>query len=237
MLRLILPLLIVFFGVAPVQAQTALSPEQVESLPFSRDGVATPNTDAIMDEIDTQDEVEGDHAEGGGLPQFDTSTFASQIFWLLISFSLLYFFFAKSSLPKLSATIEDRMTLIKTDLEQADTLSTEAENTKLSYEEAMSVAHDNARNYIATAVIALRQDAEKESEIFKNKSDAEITKLEQQAELAKEKIKGDLAETAATLTNDIVQKLAGLNLDSKDIQTAVMNNMNNATSKKQKKAA
>tara|TARA_B100001750_G_C15513046_1_gene604999 strand:- start:36 stop:755 length:720 start_codon:yes stop_codon:yes gene_type:complete len=239
MLKLILPFLIVFLGIAPVMAQTDLSPEQIESLPFSTQGAGTPNTDAIMEEI-TIHEVEDaeHHGSEAGLPQFNTETFASQLFWLLISFTLLYFFFAKSSLPKLSATIENRLTTIKTDLEQADTLSNEAEQTKISYEQAMSGAHDDARHFIAETVASLRKNSEKDAQDFKTKSDAEVLKLQKQAETAKEKIKGDLAETAYTLTSDIVEKLSGLEIKDKDIQKAVMSYMDDtSTAKKQKKAA
>ena len=65
-----------------------------------------------------------------------------------------------------------------------------------------------------------------------------VLKLQKQAETAKEKIKGDLAETAYTLTSDIVEKLSGLEIKDKDIQKAVMSYMDDtSTAKKQKKAA
>ena len=235
MLRVLFSLLIILCSALPVMADPALSPEQVEELPFNRDRAGTPNTDAIMGEIDMHDEV--DHAEGGGLPQFNTDTFASQLFWLTISFGLLYFFFAKSSLPKLSATIEDRLTTIKTDIEQADTLSAEAEETKTSYEQAMTGAHEDARAYVAGAVAELRKDAEKDSEAFKEKSAKEVQKLEAQAEAAKEKIKSELAETAQNLTQEIVAKLSPLSVKDGDIQKAVADHMASTAPKTQKKAA
>ena len=221
----------------PSMAEPAISPEQFVPQDLESQYNGALNTDAVMDTIDTHNEVDGDHAKGGGLPQFNISTFSSQIFWLAISFIFLYFYFAKSSLPKLSSTIEDRLSTIRTDLEQADSLSSNAENTKLAYEKAMNGAHEEARLFVTNTVAELRKDAERDSDIFKEKSAAEINSLEKQAIAAKEKIKGDLAETAYSLTQDIVEKLSPLSIKDGDIQKAVMNNMEMTVNKTQKKAA
>lgn len=237
MLRLILPLFIVLFSALPVLAEEPLSPGEIESLPFATHGVATPNTHVIMDDIDMRAEVEGEGHGKAGLPQFNTSTFASQLFWLAISFTVLYFFFSKSSLPRLSATIEERMATIKSDIEHADKLSAEAATTKESYEQAMSGAHDKARIFITQTVDALRQDAEKDAAAFKVKSDEEIRNLEAQADAAKNKIKNELAETAYSLTQEIIAKLTPLSVQDGDIRKTVDSYMENNTTNTRKKAA
>ena len=39
-----------------------------------------------------------EHASSGGLPQFDPAWFPSQLFWLAVTFALLYVIFAKKTL-------------------------------------------------------------------------------------------------------------------------------------------
>ena len=237
MLRVILSFIIVFTFITPVMSQDGSG--AVRELPHNAYENSPFEAENITDEIDMHSEVaEGGHGEGG-LPQFETDTFASQIFWLAISFILLYFFFARSSLPKLSSTIEDRLTTIKTDLEQADHLSAEAEKTKNSYEDAMGEAHDNARGYIAGVMEALRKDAEHDTAAFKERTDREVHELETQASAAQARIKDDLASTAAELTQEIISKLAPLTVSHTDIREAVDHNLNEVTinRKTQKKAA
>ena len=42
------------------------------------------------------------------MPQFDSSTFASQIFWLVITFGGLYFALTRTALPKIADVLEAR---------------------------------------------------------------------------------------------------------------------------------
>ena len=42
------------------------------------------------------------------MPQFDPSTFASQLFWLIICFGLFYFSMSKIFLPRIRDTLKDR---------------------------------------------------------------------------------------------------------------------------------
>ena len=59
------------------------------------------------------------YAEGqksAGLPQMDISTFPSQLFWLIITFTVLYLFMWKFVIPRLSTTIEERQDKISNDI-------------------------------------------------------------------------------------------------------------------------
>ena len=54
-----------------------------------------------------------------GMPQLNTEYFASQIFWLVISFIILYVVMAKYALPKIANVIETREDIIARDVEEA----------------------------------------------------------------------------------------------------------------------
>ena len=51
-----------------------------------------------------------------GLPQMDITTFPSQLFWLVITFAILYIFMWRVVIPKLSTTIEERKDKISNDI-------------------------------------------------------------------------------------------------------------------------
>ncbi len=222
----------------PVMAEQPLNPIEVEAIPFTNTA-PTFNTKSISAEIDMSAEVEHlatADAKKAGLPQFDVTTFASQIFWLAIMFVILYVYFAKSALPKLSSTIEQRHLTIKNDLEQADKITADVDKTRTDYELAMSNAHDNARKTIIDIEAHLRQDAETQANEFKDKSAQAISDLEAQAETAKAKIKSELNNIAAVLTSDIIKKLTPLKISDADIDTAV-STYTNSPNQKTKKAA
>ena len=222
-------------ALADPQAQP-LSPVEVEALPFNNTRVAYPNVETIYEEIDTH--AAADHAEKAGLPQFNTSTFASQIFWLAVMFIVLYFYFAKAALPKISSTIEQRRATVRGDLEQAEKLSADIDQTRADYEDAIKKAHEEARTAITDVETHLRKQAELQASEFNEKSMDSVAAMEAQAEEAKEKIRNELDEVAKTITSDIVAKLTSINVSDTEIKKAIAKTGHSTpTTTSQKKAA
>ncbi len=83
-------------------------------------------------------------AEGKGLPQLDSSSYPSQVFWLVIAFAILYAVFARWTLPALSAIVEGRAQRIKDDLEAAASLKAAAQTIHDAYEAQLLKARGEA---------------------------------------------------------------------------------------------
>ncbi len=62
----------------------------------------------------------------GGLPQMDTGTFPSQIFWLVVTFGLLFLVLWRITLPMIEGVIGDRRNRIEGDLGAAEKLRQQA---------------------------------------------------------------------------------------------------------------
>src|ERR1035437_1811555 len=88
-----------------------------------------------------------------GLPQMDTSTYASQLFWLFLCFTALYLLMSKISLPRVEETLERRRSQKEGDLKQASQWNEEAEKVKAAYEKSLAKAQQTAA---ATAAAAER---------------------------------------------------------------------------------
>ena len=87
--------------------------------------------------------LSGAYAEGqksAGLPQMDISTFPSQLFWLIITFTALYLFMWKFVIPRLSTTIEERKDKISNDINDAENLNSEASKILEDYDDKMNSA-------------------------------------------------------------------------------------------------
>ena len=75
----------------------------------------------------TQTEVGHDAGGHSNFPPFDSSTFASQLVWLAITFGALYYFMSKRFLPQVEGVIEARRARIAEDLDEATRRQQEAE--------------------------------------------------------------------------------------------------------------
>lgn len=91
--------------------------------------------------------------EGDGLPQMDFTTFPSQVFWLIVTFGILYLFMWRTAIPKLRNTIEERQDKISLDINEAEKVNTEAEKTLMEYKEKMQSVSLDANEIINHAKI------------------------------------------------------------------------------------
>jgi F-type H+-transporting ATPase subunit b len=226
-----------FFVSLPVMAESEpLSPTDIEQLPFDHSLANTPNTGALMNDVDMGTDIE--HAEKkAGLPQFDVTTFASQLFWLFIMSVILYVFFAKKALPTISKIMDDRKNTIQSDLEMADRLSIDIDKTRISYEEAMQEAQNNSRAEIVNAEAEIRAESDKQSNDFKEHSAAEVLKLEARALKAKNAVIDDLEQSIHDLTGQIIKQLTDMDIKADDIQKIVNQHLSKPSQLSQKKAA
>ncbi len=72
------------------------------------------------------------------MPQFDIATYYSQIFWLIVTFGLLYIFVYKFITPKAEEIFNNRQINIQDNITQADTLTLEAEKLNKYYNEEVA---------------------------------------------------------------------------------------------------
>ena len=73
-------------------------------------------------------------AAEAGMPQLDPTYWASQAFWLILIFTLLYLALSKIFIPKIKESIDDRENKIKDDLDEAQKLKLIAEEKLKEYE-------------------------------------------------------------------------------------------------------
>ena len=94
------------------------------------------------------------------MPQLNPEFFISQIFWLIISFTFLFMFLWRISLPRISSILEKRANKISEDIKIAKQYQTEAEtiqinidtqlrNTKIETADLIKSANSNIQDHIA----------------------------------------------------------------------------------------
>ena len=100
----------------------------------------------MAEQVHTTAEVHHEGGHAGVFPPFDSSTFASQILWLAITFGLFYVLMAKVALPRIGGILEARHDKIAADLEEANRLKADSETAGAAYESALAEARKKAHD-------------------------------------------------------------------------------------------
>jgi len=87
-------------------------------------------------------------AESGGMPQLNPEFWVSQIFWLTLTFGVLYVVLSKLILPKISNNLETRKSQILENIEAAEKQREDSEIKLKEYEEIISKSKLEAKNYL-----------------------------------------------------------------------------------------
>lgn len=106
-------------------------------------------------------------AESGGLPQLDASTWPSQIFWLAVTFTILYWLMSSYFLPRIGGAIEERRDRIADDLDKAAESKRLAEEAEAAFNRSLGEARiraraiaGEARDEAAAEIVAMQKDAD-----------------------------------------------------------------------------
>lgn len=178
-------------------------------------------------------EEEGIAEAESGLPQLRYGTYPSQIFWLFVTFAVMYAAFSAKILPDISEVLERRREAITSDLETADNLRTEAEAVKSEYEKAIEDARLQAASLMNDLKAKMRKDADADYAAFKARSMDDIRKIEEKAEETKMRLLSEIKSVSAEVTADIVKTVTGMDASPKDAEGAI----ENLVGKKKAKAA
>ena len=85
------------------------------------------------------------------MPQFEPTWFASQIFWLVVIFFVLYRLISRQVIPKVASVLAKRESRIQGDLDLAKTRRDELEAMRTAYEADLAKARAAAQDEMRAA--------------------------------------------------------------------------------------
>ncbi|MEM7652346.1 MAG: F0F1 ATP synthase subunit B' [Pseudomonadota bacterium] len=155
------------------------------------------------------------------MPQFDPSSFASQIFWLVIVFGILYLLLKTLAIPKISDVVDARARRIEDDLDQAARLKTEAETVLAAYEKALADAHKEARSILQEAQSSLSKTAAEREKAFAETMRTKTAEAEERIVAARQAAVDTAREVAAATVQSVTEKVGGISVDEAAAAKAV----------------
>ncbi len=152
---------------------------------------------------------------------FDTTTFASQILWLVITFGLFYMLMQKVIVPRVGSILETRHDRIAQDLDEAARLKSEADAAIETYERELSAAKAKAGQIAAVARDEAKAKADAERAAIEAELSAKIAAAETRIADIKARAFAEVDTIAIDTVGAIVEELIGTKSTAADIKAAV----------------
>ena len=160
-------------------------------------------------------------AESAGMPQLNPEFWISQIFWLTLTFGILYVILSKLILPKISANLELRKSLIQENIEAAEKHRESSESKIKEYENIIQKSKLDGKNIFKDARDKVFKDINSKKEILDKQIDGEIKKVEQEIEALKKSAPEKINKIAIETSSELVKKLIGAEVNNSSISAIV----------------
>lgn len=152
------------------------------------------------------------------MPQLDPTWYASQAFWMLLTFCAMFLMMWRFVMPSMRATVDARRSRIENDIRETERLKEEAARLLKELDEAQNLVKTETQAAFARAQedaqIYIRQSEEE----FNARLSAHIAEKEQALDAAKKAALDDIAVISGDLAQAIIQKTAGISTSAEEIK-------------------
>jgi F-type H+-transporting ATPase subunit b len=155
------------------------------------------------------------------MPQFNPEWFASQLFWLVVTFVGLYLLMSRIALPRMAQIMEERQDKIEDDLAKAEKLKSEAEEVYQAYEQQLAEARQQAQKTLKETGEKLDQESRERHEAFTQELNQQIADAETRIDSAKQEALNNLQSVAGEVAQDASAKLLGQKVAKEKAEKAV----------------
>ena len=160
-------------------------------------------------------------AAEAGMPQLDPKYWASQAFWLILVFTILYFSIAKFYLPKIKNNLDDRENKIKDDLDDANKFKELSEAKLKEYEKILEDAKKEVIKIQLDSKNKLDKDIQTKKLAVEKEIEKEITKSQKIINDLKKNSISDIQKISENIASNIIEKISGDKLNESSIKATV----------------
>ena len=160
-------------------------------------------------------------AAEAGMPQLDPKYWASQAFWLILVFSILYISIAKFYLPKIKKNLDDRESKIKEDLDEANKLKNLSEKKIKEYEIILENSKKEVTKILLESKNALNKDIKNKKDSMEKEIENEISKAQKEILEMKKNSISSISNISQEIASNIIEKMSGDKLNESSIKAVV----------------
>ena len=155
------------------------------------------------------------------MPQLDPTFWASQSFWLVITFVILYFSISKIFLPKIKNNLDNREKKIKNDLEEAKKLKDLADQKEKEYKKVLEDAKKEVSKIILESNNKLKKDLQTKKELFEKDINLELEKSQKQIINLKKNSVDSIKIISEQIASELIEKISGDKINNSSVKAAI----------------
>ncbi|QQS11263.1 MAG: F0F1 ATP synthase subunit B' [Rhodospirillales bacterium] len=155
------------------------------------------------------------------MPQLDTAFFATQLFWLAVTFVVFYLLMSKLALPAIGETLKRREDKIQGDLDAALKAKEETKSVIALYEKALADARGEAQALARKTADAADAEAAKRQHEVSQRIAGELAGAERRIADARAAAMANVRSMAAEVARSAFTRLVGAPADAVKVDAAV----------------
>lgn len=156
------------------------------------------------------------------MPQLNQiHTFPSQIFWLIVTFILLFVFLRFVALPRIASVLEARREQVEGDLDRAAQLKKEADEMLAEYEAAIADGRAQAQAVVRRAGDEMKDKAQTSQADLAGRLARQIKEAEANIDQARADAMSNIQSVSADVVQSVAARLIGLKVDGQAAADAV----------------
>ena len=167
------------------------------------------------------------------MPQLEITTYPSQIFWLAVSFLILYLIMSRFIIPKISSVIKSRESEIKNNIHISEQMYKDTEIINNEYEEIKKEIEGEARGIINYLKETTNKKITKNTDLLKKRLEQKLEKNEQEIINKKKKALKEINKISLNLSEEILKKLSN---ENRELKTIIKNTLKHLIKKNLKEA-
>ena len=160
-------------------------------------------------------------AESGGMPQLNPEFWISQIFWLILTFGILYIFLSKFILPKISENLETRKSQILENIETAGEQKEESEKKISEFDKIINQSNLDAKKYFNEARQKILEDINKKRSDVEKAIENEVKSAEDEIKNLKISSSDKIKKIAVETSSELLKELIGEEINNSSISAIV----------------
>ena len=160
-------------------------------------------------------------AAEAGMPQLDPTFWASQVFWLTLIFSAIYFLIAKIFVPKIKGNIDARESQIRKDIDEANFLKEEAEKKLKKYNNLIGEAKLEAKKIFLDGRKKINEDIQSKKDQLEKDIQKETLSATKEIEKFKINSINKVNIISEEIVSDIIKDIFKEDLNKSSIKATV----------------
>ncbi|KUO57505.1 MAG: hypothetical protein APF80_16345 [Alphaproteobacteria bacterium BRH_c36] len=175
----------------------------------------------VVHDVQTSTAPHGEAHGASTFPPFNSETFAPQLVWLALTFTILYVLMSRLLLPRIGEVIDERRERIQRDLDTAERLKSDTDKAIANYEKAFADARANAGSIARETREKLDAKVAERQAAADADNAANIAAAEKSIQQTRTKALASVDEIATDVAGAVVKQLIDADVSASDIRSAL----------------